>query len=269
MGPRLPSGLPRARRRRSPRSASRRPRAHRDRHRRGHRRHRAPARRRPLRVVNTGLYRPNLRYRVAPGHERGRQAARALVAWSRRATGSGIVYAATVKARRGRARRAARRRHRRRALPRQAGAARAPRAAGRLHGRRGRASWSRPTRSASASTSPTSASSSTTTCPARLEAYYQEAGRAGRDGQIADCMLLFLPSDKRVQQFFLAGRYPTREDVADLYGALQGEGPADGAAGRSRRCSRRSTGRRPSCRSRCGCCAIRASSARVATAAWR
>ncbi|HZW75760.1 MAG TPA: helicase-related protein, partial [Caldimonas sp.] len=57
--------------------------------------------------------------------------------------------------------------------------------------------------------------------PAGLDAYYQESGRAGRDGGDADCTLLFLHSDKAVQQFFLAGRYPAKEDVADLYGALQ------------------------------------------------
>jgi Superfamily II DNA helicase len=57
--------------------------------------------------------------------------------------------------------------------------------------------------------------------PAGLDAYYQESGRAGRDGELADCTLLFFHSDKAVQQFFLAGRYPTKEDVADLYGALQ------------------------------------------------
>jgi len=57
--------------------------------------------------------------------------------------------------------------------------------------------------------------------PAGLDAYYQESGRAGRDGDDADCTLLFLRSDKAVQQFFLAGRYPARDDVVELYGALQ------------------------------------------------
>ena len=64
--------------------------------------------------------------------------------------------------------------------------------------------------------------------PAGLDAYYQESGRAGRDGEVADCTLLFLHSDKAVQQFFLAGRYPAKEDVAELYGALQ-RGGDDGA----------------------------------------
>jgi ATP-dependent DNA helicase RecQ len=63
--------------------------------------------------------------------------------------------------------------------------------------------------------------------PAGLDAYYQESGRAGRDGDDAECTLLFLHGDKAVQQFFLAGRYPAKEDIADLYGALQ-QRPDDG-----------------------------------------
>ncbi len=56
--------------------------------------------------------------------------------------------------------------------------------------------------------------------PGTLEAYYQEVGRAGRDGLPSWCTLLFDPSDKRLHSFFQAGRYPSGEDLINAHHAL-------------------------------------------------
>ncbi|HJQ25583.1 MAG TPA: RecQ family ATP-dependent DNA helicase [Blastocatellia bacterium] len=53
--------------------------------------------------------------------------------------------------------------------------------------------------------------------PGSIEAYYQEVGRAGRDGLPADCVLLFNYADTRTQQFFIEGSHPSPELIKRVY----------------------------------------------------
>jgi ATP-dependent DNA helicase RecQ len=63
--------------------------------------------------------------------------------------------------------------------------------------------------------------------PGSVEAYYQEAGRAGRDGESAVCELLFNYADTRTQEFFIEGANPTAAVIRSIYQYLLNEGDKD------------------------------------------
>ncbi len=64
--------------------------------------------------------------------------------------------------------------------------------------------------------------------PGSLEAYTQEAGRAGRDGLPSRCILIYRMSDTRVQNYFLTGKYPDVEEVQRVFGTIEVFGDQSG-----------------------------------------
>jgi len=180
--------------------------------------------RKDLQVVDTGMYRPNLRLQVVPCVNDEEKLERAVEA-VRRAEGSGIVYTATVKA----------------CDELHAALQGRGESVTCYHGRLPKAErganqdrfMSGEARVMVATNAFGMGIDKADLCfvlhyqmTGSLEAYYQEAGRAGRDGRKADCVLLFDRRDRRVQQFFLARRYPTAEDLQRVYSALAGSAEA-------------------------------------------